>query len=414
MGRGVEMFEGARNIDGAGDSDDRDVCEQGCPGDGNDAETPGEIDLQSKAGESEDGGHDDLEAHDAGAIQEHCKRVSAAVDHGPEGEAEKQDEGRRDARADPPGEQAMGNEQHSKGRDRGEAKNQNKRAPKSSADPWDVAARDGFAIGGPERRDQHGDHQGNQGEHALRDRVIGDAGGSQSAGDDEVVGGKCDGHHQLEDEEHGPESDDARDSITRDELATGPQIGPADDKKVKRVERSCRDRSSGKGGDKKRQTGVHADSGDDASQSGEAAEYLPQIHAKALLQAQLRTLHQVKRNVEGETEGEDHQRRSCLGVCLSRSDAKNVRPGDPGESGGKQREQQKPNRAEDGKTAGDGGADAVEVILAEGVGDRVEDSIADAEIGEVGHGKHGADGHPEAESLIAEVVNREGDGDKRR
>jgi hypothetical protein len=118
-------------------------------------------------------------------------------------------------------------------------------------------------------------------------------------------------------------------------------------------------------------------------------------------------------NVERETAGEDHDCRSGLGACLSRGDAKDVSPGDPGEGGGEEPQQQKPNRAEDGETAGDGSADAIEVVLAESIGDGVEHSVADAEIGEVGHGKHGADAHPEAESLIAEVMNGEWNGDER-
>jgi hypothetical protein len=129
--------------------------------------------------------------------------------------------------------------------------------------------------------------------------------------------------------------------------------------------------------------------------------------------SQLGALYEVERNVEGETEDKDHQRRSCLSARLRRGDAKDVSPGDPGEGGSEEPQQQKPNRAEDGETAGDGSADAIEVVLAESIGDGVEYSVADAEIGEVGHGKHGADGHPEAESLIAEVMNGEWNGDER-
>ncbi len=332
----------------------------------------------------QDGGHDDLKAHDAGATEKHRDGGSATFHDRPEGEAEKKNERRRDARAD-----------------------------QSPADPRDIATRDGFSIGRPERRGQHGDHQGNQREHALRDGVIRNARGSQGAGDDNVVGGKRDGRHQLEDKEQGSESDDARDGVTRDETTAGAQIGPADDKKVKRVEGGGRDRSSGKGGDEEWESGVHTDSGDDAGQPGETAAYLPEIHAKAMLQSQLGALYEVEGNVEREAAGEDHERRSRLGASLSRGDAKDVGPGDPGEGGSEKPQQQKPNRAEDGETAGDGSADAVEVVLAEGIGHSVEYSVADAEIGEVGHGKHGADSHPEAESLIAEVMNGERNGDER-
>jgi hypothetical protein len=189
----------------------------------------------------------------------------------------------------------MRDEQHRYRRDRGETESQNKRTFESSAHPGDIAARDGFSIGGPERRSQHGDHQGNQREHALRDGVIGNARGSQSAGDDDVVGGKCDGRHELEDKEQGSERDDARDRVTRDEATAGPQIGTAHDKKVKRVEGRGRDWSSGKGGNEKWKGGVHADSGNDAGQPGETAAYLPEIHAKALLQSQLGALYEVER-----------------------------------------------------------------------------------------------------------------------
>ena len=203
------------------------------------------------------------------------------------------------------------------------------------------------------------------------------------------------------------------DALFGSETTAGAQIGPAHDEKVKRVEGSGRNRSSGKGGDEEWESGVHSDSGDDAGQPGETAAYLPEIHAKALLQSQLGALYEVERNVEREAAGEDHERRSRLGACLSRGDAKDVSPGDPGEGGGEKPQQQKPNRAEDRETAGDGSADAVEVVLAEGIGDSVEHSVPDAEIGEVGHGKHGADGHPKTEALIAEVMNGKRDGDER-
>ena len=407
------MFQGAGNVERAGKHDEREIGDQGCPRNSNNAITAGEVDLGGEARYSEDGGHDDLKAHDAGATEKHRDGGSATFHDRPEGEAEKQNERRRDARADPPGEKATSDEQHRYRRDRGEAESQDKRTFESPADPRDIATRDGFSIGRPERRGQHGDHQGNQREHALRDGVIGNARGSQGAGDDNVVGGKRDGRHQLEDKEQGSESDDARDGVTRDETTAGAQIWPAHDEKVKRVEGSGRNWSSGKGGDEKWQRGVHADSGDDAGQPGETAAYLPEIHAKALLQSQLGALYEVEGNVEREAAGEDHERRSRLGASLSRGDAKDVGPGDPGEGGSEKPQQQKPNRAEDGETAGDGSADAVEVVLTEGIGHSVEYSVADAEIGEVGHGKHGADSHPEAESLIAEVMNGERNGDER-
>jgi hypothetical protein len=162
IGRAVQMFQCAGDVDRAGKHDDREIGDQGCPRNSNNAITSGELDLGGEARDSEDGGHDDLEAHDAGATEKHRDGGSATFHDSPESEAEKQNERGRDARADPPGEQAMRDEQHRYRRDRGETESQDKRTFESSAHPGDIAARDGFSIGGPERRSQHGDHQGNQ------------------------------------------------------------------------------------------------------------------------------------------------------------------------------------------------------------------------------------------------------------
>src|SRR5260370_217947 len=112
---------------------------------------------------------------------------------------------------------------------------------------------------------------------ARNSRVRRSRRGSGGWGDGSGVGGKGVGRNQLEDKEQGSESDDGRDGVTRDETTAGAQIGPANDEKVKRVEGSGRNRSSGKGGDEEWESGVHSDSGDDAGQSRGTAAYLPEI-----------------------------------------------------------------------------------------------------------------------------------------